>query len=483
MSDPALPGAALALPEESATPSAISEVEVLPGDAVAMAPEIASGDAVAMAPDVAPAAALPVVVPESARTQLQRVGLEGFKIERILEAAQGFNQSVGDGRTIDELTLGLLWLTEGGARLTIKLQPGVGFFGDNHGAQVLLLAFLSGSPAEMRQAWRITNIGLWGFGLDDIFTIPTGDPLTDFVFSASLKRWQERLKDYASWTHNVPFEHTQGVATPSTVSSIVPVDITFSSSEAVGYLITVAARFTHQLWKLEAELAARGLSIKSATTADIPLDEPVLAYLCYLQQAPKAAGIWEALVFLREFCSDIYVAMPTSEGHYELSVLIGTLNRWSGPLRDPSAFGLPAILKSLIRDATAVHANGRLGRNVLAEVAARADWQPIIPAEPDLDASGRALLETLVDAWAVYAARMEQDLHGLPPGELIYQGTPTLDASGTELFDPAHPPLFPGKLGTVGFGVRNYGTRFQKATGWALGHEVGKAPSIEMGML
>jgi hypothetical protein len=108
------------------------------------------------------------------------------------------------------------------------------------------------------------------------------------------------------------------------------------------------------------------------------------------------------------------------------------------------------MLKSLVRDATAVHPNGRLGRNVPAEVAARADWQPTIPAEPDLDASGRALLETLVDAWAVSAA---------------------------------HPPLFPGQHGTVGFDVRNYGTRFQKATGGALGNEMSPAPSIETGML
>ena len=56
MSDPVLPSDALALPEESSTTSAISGEEFLPGDAVALAPEIASGDAVAMAPAAVPAA-------------------------------------------------------------------------------------------------------------------------------------------------------------------------------------------------------------------------------------------------------------------------------------------------------------------------------------------------------------------------------------------------------------------------------------------
>jgi hypothetical protein len=484
VSDPVLPGAALALPEAATVPSVTGE-ESLSGDAVAMAPEIAPDDAVAMAPAATPAAALPAVVPEPTRAQLQRAGLEGFKIERVAEAAQEFNRIVGDGRTIDELTLGLLWLAEGGARLTIKLEPGVGFFGNNHAARVLRLTLLGGSPAEMRRAWRITNIGLWGFGLDDIFTLPTGDPLTDYVFSAARARWEERLRDHAGWTHNVPFEHTGAVTNPATVASIVPVEITYHSSEAVGYLITVAARFTHQLWKLETELAARGLSLQSATTADIPLDEPVLAYLCYLQQAPKAAAIWEALMFLREFCADILVATPTDGGSYELSVLIGTLNRWIGPLRDPSELGLAATLQFLVKDATAVHPSGRLGRDVLAEVAARADWQPTIPAEADLDASGRSILEELVDAWATYATRVEEDLHGLAPGDLIVQGTPVLDALGNEVLDPAHPPLFPGTLGTVGFGARNYGTRFQEATGRALGGPVTRSlvPAIETGTL
>jgi hypothetical protein len=81
---------------------------------------------------------------------------------------------------------------------------------------------------------------------------------------------------------------------------------------------------------------------------------------------------------------------------------------------------------------------------------------------------------------------MVEDLHDLAPGELIYQGTPALDPNGLEIFDAAHPPLFPGQIGTVGFGVRNYGTRFQKATGWALGKAVTRnlvPPSLDTGLL
>ena len=114
-----------------------------------------------------------------------------------------------------------------------------------------------------------------------------------------------------------------------------------------------------------------------------------------------------------------------------------------------------------------------MGRDILAEIAARADWVPTIPAEPD--AAGLTLLKELVDAWTAYAKRMVEGLPGLPPGELLFQGAPALDEHGNEIVDPAHPPLFPGTLGTTGFGARNYGARFQKATGQPLGAMISRS--------
>lgn len=486
MSKPVLPGAALALPQEAVTLPAAEATgaadDLLPDDAVAQAPELEREDAVAQAPAVVADDALPVVVPASPREQLVKAGIRSALIDLVAQSVQEFNDTVGDGRVIDELTLGLLWKSEGGATLTVLLDPHSGLFQKRHTDLVLQLAFFSNSgvPAEIRRVWRMTQVGLFGFGLDDIFKEPTGNQ-EDFVFHTARARWADRLNEHGDWTQSVPFERVRPVSNPATVSAIEPVKISIGASDAIGFLLAVSARFTRQLWLLEEELAPRGIRIQATATEEIPLVEPILAYLCYLHRAPKAAAIWQALVFLREFCNDVYVARPTSSGHYELSVVIGTLNRWLEVLRDPAALALPTILVDLVKDSTATHPNGRLGRHILTEVAERGDWMPTIPTATELDGDGRALLEELVDAWAVYAVELVEGLRNPVPGELLFNGTQQFDADGNAIVIPGHPPLFPGQLGTTGFGARNYGKRFQKATGQPLGQAVHHShfPEIE----
>jgi hypothetical protein len=484
MSNPVLPGAALALPEEVVAPSVAGQVVVEEGllldDAVAFAPEIEDEDA-ADGVAAVPEEALPAVVPATVETQLANAGIDQKLIARIVQAANEFGATVGDGRTIDSLTLGLLWKSEGGAQLTMTLDPTDGVFIATHGDAVEQLKALIdfGAFPDMLRAWRIANIGVWGFGLDDIFPQPpTGaaDAILHYNYETARAGWATELARHGNWTRSIPFEHVRGAARPATISDVEPVELSIQAGEAVGFLITVAARFTRQLWLLEAELAARGLRIEVAATANIPVVEPVLAYLCYLHRAPKAAAVWQGLVFLRELCADAYVARPTSGGHYELSVLIGTLNRWLELLRDPAALGLSATLVELVKDSTAKHPNGRLARHILTEVAERAEWMPIIPTVAELDASGQLLLEELVDGWTAFAVQMVEGLHNPVPGELLFLGTHDVDDDNNEIVEPGRPPLFPSQMGTTGFGARNYGTRFKKATGQALGASVRYSP-------
>jgi hypothetical protein len=453
--DPLLGGAATPVDPLNSLPNVLGE------DAVAFAPEIVSDDAVAE-PGLLPEEALPVVVPEDPRTQLERLKLADVKIDRIYQAAHQFNGAIEDGRSIDELTLGLLWLSEGGAKLTITLDPGDPDFGPNFTRQISRLIVLRSSPAETHRAWRITNIALWGFGLDDIIKVAVLDPrdvIDKFTFANAEARWKRRLLEHGDWTHDVPFRAVNGSTIPTVVTSVGVVNLSFRIDEAVGFLVAVAARFTKQLWALPAELALRGITLSTDSVAEIPLVEPILAYMCYLSRAPRAAGLWEALIFLRDFCNEVVLAAPTSSGTgYDLVFVIAVLNKWLGPLRDRSEFGLTAILRDLVNDSTATLAGGPKGRDLLADVANRADWDPI-PGEAELDPDGKALLELLVDAWLVYAKRCAVDLHGLPPGELFFQGA-----------DPAiSPQLFPSELFTTGFGARNYGERFQTATQAPLG--------------
>ncbi len=456
-----LAGADAVTPENALNggPDVLRGPGVLSEAALGFAPLITDDDAVAD-PGVLPGDALPVVVPEDARAQLGRLGLSGTTIDDVVRAAERFTATVGDGRSVDPLTLGLLWLSEGGAQLTITLDPFLpDGFGPTWNANVTLLVALHAEPSDLRRTWRITMIGLWGFGLDDIFTLPDTAVVADLALGTSLDRWARRLDEHGDWTQPVPFATTIGTTSPVDVTALGVVDVSFTHNEAVGFLITVAARFTKQLWALPGELAARGVVLSTGRVEDIPIVEPVLAYLCYLTRAPRAAGTWEALIFLREFCAEVVLSAPTSSGTgYDLAFVIAALNRWLGPLRDDSRLGLPAMLRATVRDETARVPGGPLGRDLLDAVALRTDWDPI-PDEAGLDAAGRALLEGLVDAWSVFARRCEVDLHGLPPGELFFQGADRA----------VSPQLFTSHLGTTGFGARNYGRRFQAATGAPLG--------------
>ncbi len=455
------------------------------GDAVAMAPEPAvTNDRPVEDPDAAtPDSALGPRTAEDARTQLAREHLRRNEIDVIYAAARQFNAAASDSRSIDELTLGLLWKSERPAGEPFKVE----LHGGDAGLGLLLgdLTLITANNRDTR-AWRIDAAGQHQFGMKDIFEYQGGGDATPdeyYNLATARKRWASRLAQHAGWYRAVPFESAdpqigkalKSTGPPGVVQTYTNVELILTPDDTVGFLVAVAARFTNELWKLPSELERLGIVLDVSNTAEIPLVEPVLAYLCFLSRAPQAAATIEGMIFLKEFCEAAApAALMLRDGPvYTLDDLIPLLNTWMPRLTDSSYFGILSTLRETVReDSTAsTREDGsrtRPGISVLDDLVSHYGGG-IIPAASQLDTTGRALLEELAEAWNDFAFRVVDEFAGKAPMALFYWGCQqSLDSEGKAI-----PPLFRSEskrfvdgrfLGTRGFGVMNYGKRYLKAT-------------------
>lgn len=455
------------------------------GDAVAMAPEPAfTNDRPVEDPEAAtPDSALGRATAEDARTQLAREQLRRDEIDVIYAAAKQFNAAAsGDSMSIDELTLGLLWKSErpAGEPYKVELHRGTFAFGE-------LLTDLDTMTANNRdtlRAWRIEAAGHHQFGMKDIFDHEgRGAAYSDdyYNLATARKRWASRLAKHAGWYRAVPFESAdpqlgrvlKGTGSAGEVHNSV--ELILTPDDTVGFLVAVAARFTNELWELPSELDRLGIVLDVSNTAEIPLVEPILAYLCFLSRAPQAAATIEGMIFLQEFCEAASPAALMLAGGpvYDLDELIPMLNTWMPRLQDSSYLGILSTLRETVKEDSVVTtredgSRTRSGISVLDDLVSYYS-AGIIPAVSQLDTTGRALLEELAEAWNDFAFRVVDEFAGKAPMALFYSGCQeTLDSE-----KKAIPPLFRSEwsrivgdqiLGTRGFGVKNYGKRYLKAT-------------------
>lgn len=378
------------------------------------------------------------------RERLKRTGgYNNSAVDAVFRAAAIFNAEAPDGRTVSELMLGLVWACEGHPRFLLHLKTaGPEDFYLRHYFAV------TGYDAEAdarRRAVKIAAIGVWNCGLDDIFIL-RGSEQTDpdaYKWDVALARWRRNLGRYAGWTKDVPFAG----ATPAELDLITfgEYDLAFDEDDAVGFLVAAASRFTKQLWELPAALEERGYRPALPPAHELADGDPVLAYATYQASATKAAAYFEVAVFARDFCEAVSESAVLSGQEVYLKPIIEALNRWLPKLKNElnrqDNVGLGWGVKTLLLNPEGVTA--------LRAVTGKG-WESI-PAEENLSAEERRMLERVQRAWADYSLYVVAHFSHLPPGEFLGRGT--LDGTARKLIrtDEAY-----------GKGIQNMAERFIK---------------------
>ncbi|HEY0081007.1 MAG TPA: hypothetical protein VGB73_20550 [Pyrinomonadaceae bacterium] len=366
-------------------------------------------------------------------------GYNNTSLSAVFRAAKTFNDEAPDDRKVSELMLGLVWACEGHPRLELHLQ-------DTHSGHLFYLVKhfeVVGSDAEAegrRRAVKISAIGVWNCGLDDIFILRGSEQTDPDVYSwkKSLSRWRRNLNTYAGWTKDVPFEH----ATPGELTSVgVDFVLGFEADDAAGLLVATASRFTKRIWELPDGLAARGYPLNFPDITQLSEAEPVLAYATYQTSPLKAPAYFELGVFAREFCSAVADSAIISSKEIYLKPIIEVINRWLAKLKNESnsEAGLGWAVETLLLNDKGVTA---------LQAVTRKSWDAI-PAEELLSETERKLLERVQQTWVDYALYVNTYFGHKPPGEFLGRGS--LDGSERKLIRTDN---------DYGFAIQNMAQRF-----------------------
>jgi hypothetical protein len=374
-------------------------------------------------------------------------------VEAIYQACQVFKQGDPRGRSVPPLTVGLLWLTEGLAALPrgsssfqVRLDPTVPSQAGHARVMETLLDAAAKDPSfePTVQGASVTLVGLWGFGLDAVFDLSGSPTVADLDLPTATARWRSRMRSFG-WTDRLPFDTIQPTFDRGTKTFTVP------ATELWPFLVCVAARYAEELWKLPDELLKRGDDLGADGPLVLNDRDPNLGYTTYRFVASKAAGFWEVVRFLRDFCPAVVrVGEPVPSGlGGELQGLMDVLAKWQTRISDSD---FQSRAQKLIHEASAPS-----GRALLKRAAAATTWSSASAATLPTELADR--LRGLVAAWAAYAAAFaayadkptQQFLHdaSLPSADLqLVSAKPGLE--GFELF---------------GFGVQNFTKRYRDVTG------------------
>jgi hypothetical protein len=439
------------------------EEGALPVDALGAPSAVAPEDAVAGEENVTPAESLAVVLTDDAATMLRRIQYGEDEIE-ILFATRAEHDTamfVGDGdpdtRSIDPLTLGLLWKLEGGAKVTLDpadsrfataiedlawiRDPGLG------GA----LGAAWQSNAE--HVWRITWSGIWGFGLDSIFGgSDTNDKFYDWNTARS--RWFSNMKSMGWPTSNppvgvraLPFEKADPSHTIESGMNVLNIDL----DDAGGFLAAVAVRYTKSLWDLPAALEAVGIGFVEEHPLTVAGNDPLLAYLTYNADASRAAMLYAAVKFLQELCPAIIAdtggataeeAGIAIQAETSLDMVVEVLDKWRTLRLDDSSKGFQYAMKQVVKSAVLPYSTREKLYWFFVPESAVYDVGIYTTAEA-LTEEERVELAVIISEWRSFSL-LFAPYFSANPGEYMYTAA------------NAAPPLVPADFGEFGYSVINF---------------------------
>jgi len=456
-----------------------TEDDVLPGDALAEAPTeagdtvtdpAAEGDTDAIAPAMAtepeveatPVEAYAVVEVDDAATMLSRIRFSDDDVAAVFDACSQHNAGFDHARSVDPLLLGLLWQIEGARTRNVRLDPNDASHrfdaalehldwirdpakGGTHG---------SAWQADAERAWRLTWIGIWGFGLDSVFgsSATTFEALYDWT--TAVARWEQNMSAIG-WSKaalptgvdTLPFRKTD----PGQQDDHGVQVLSLTQSQLITYLLVVAIRFSQELWNLPEALVDAGLASEYVHPVALASSDPLLAYLTYNAQASRAAGLYEAVAFLRDICTPMVAvtggstsaetgtAIPSADS---LDTLIQAMAKWKDRLVDDSTRGFQYALKQVVSSSVLRYST----RERLFDLAGDAsiNWQSTT-READLASAVQTELNGIAGEWrsfgilfAPYAATTS--------GQYLYEGANR----------NASPQLVPNSFGTFGYSVVNF---------------------------
>ena len=423
---------------------------------------VASDSAVAGEDDVTPAEPVAEASTEDAATMLKRILYGDDMVEAIYAACAEHNAALyADHRSVDPLTLGLLWRLEGGS--TVKLDPA----DPDHrfDAAIEDLAWIRDPKqggahgttwqSNAEHVWRISWAGIWGFGLDSITGGTT--PINDFYDLATAEaRWKNNMTAFGWPSTNlpsgvtaVPFEQ----ADPThTVENGVDV-LTLSSTDAQGFLVAAAVRYTDEVWKLPAALESAEIGTGDENALTLAEADPVLAYLTFNATAARAAKLYAAIYFLEEICpaiiantggatveeASISIAAETS-----LDSVVEVLDKWRTQRADSSSKGFQDATSQVAKSAVLSSSpRQKLLDFFVPEIEA---GEPGIYATASvLTDDEKAELTAIIAEWRDFSLKFASYVTA-NPGQYMYM-------AGNR---NANPQLVPADFGEFGFSVINF---------------------------
>jgi len=370
------------------------------------------------------------------------------EIDAILSAASQFSSGNTSGLSIDPVMLGIVWASEGAPhRTSVTISPTETNSQRVKWLEIFDLLDFGDASADSVRAATISAVGLWAFGLDDLFAAKEV-AIPDLATLQGL--WAERLQSSAGWTGAVPFAKANpALSRPD--SSTGARTLTFSTSEAVGFLVAMAARWTFELARVPAVLSGAGISIEGVSVNGLLATDPVLSYLAYNGKAERFVASIRAARFLQSFCRAVTEGDVLGGGEQTLQPMIDVLNRWRTALADGKTV-IP-MLKLLI-DSSAVTHDGTNGLTSLQSLAESLGGN--LPLESDLEDSARASLQLLQSVWATAAYFVVAHVGDDAPGSLLME----LSNKG---LDVALFQRSASGMNTVPDAISNFGPRVAKA--------------------